>query len=144
MGAVAGASLGSRRGLRGAVAGAALGAAVLAATDAAARARQKPDEIPALWSRIAASAALAAPLGWLAERLGAGPTTVGGLTGTLGGALGVRPQKVALGPVWGVAAGRALGALGADGAATAALTMTGYRTLSAAVFRDPQVSLLAS
>ena len=142
IGGVAGAALGAGRGARGVAAGAAAGAAALAATDAAARARQQPDEIPALWSRIAASAALVAPLGWAAERLGAGPTAVGGLTGALGGALGVRPQKVALGPVWGLAAGRGLGAVGARGAATAALTMAGYRVLSAAVFRDPQVSLL--
>lgn len=142
IGAVAGAALGAGRGRRGVAAAAATGAAALAATDTAARARRKPDEIPALWSRIAASAALVAPLGWAAERLGAGPTAVGGLTGALGGALGVRPQKVALGPVWGVAAGRGLGALGARGAATAALTMAGYRTLSAAAFRDPQVTLL--
>jgi hypothetical protein len=142
IGAVAGAALGAGRGPRGVATAAAAGAAVLAATDTAARARQKPDEIPALWSRIAASAALVAPLGWAAERLGAGPTAVGGLTGALGGVLGVRPQKVALGPVWGLAAGRGLDALGARGAATAAVTMAGYRTLSAAVFRDPQVSLL--
>ena len=144
IGAVAGAALAAGRGARGVAAGAAAGAAALATIDTAARARQKPDEIPALWSRIAASAALVAPLGWAAERLGAGPTAVGGLTGTLGGVLGVRPQKVALGPVWGLAAGRGLGALGTRGAATAALTMAGYRLLSAAVFRDPQVSLLAT
>jgi hypothetical protein len=144
IGAVAGAALAAHRGPRAVAAGAALGAAALAATDAAARARQAPGEIPALWSRIAASAALVAPLGWAAERLGAGPVTVGGLTGTLGGVLGVRPQKVALGPVWGVAAGRALGRPGLHGAAVAAATMAGYRTLSALVFRDAQVSLVAT
>jgi hypothetical protein len=144
IGAVAGAALAAHRGPRAVAAGAALGAAALAATDAAARARQAPGEIPALWSRIAASAALVAPLGWAAERLGAGPVTVGGLTGTLGGVLGVRPQKVALGPVWGLAAGRALGRPGVHGAAVAAATMAGYRTLSALVFRDAQVSLVAT
>jgi hypothetical protein len=144
IGAAAGAAVAAGRGARAVAAGAALGAAALAATDAAARARQQPDEIPALWARIATSAALAAPLGWAAERLGAGPTAVGGLTGALGGTLGLRPQKVALGPVWGLAAGRVLGGLGAGGATTAAATMAGYRTLSAAVFRDAQVDLLAA
>ena len=144
IGALGGAALAAHRGRRAVAAGAALGAAALAATDAAARARQAPGEIPALWSRIAASAALVAPLGWAAERLGAGPVAVGGLTGALGGVLGVRPQKVALGPVWGLAAGRALDRHGVHGAAVAAATMTGYRTLSALVFRDAQVSLVAT
>ena len=35
-------------------------------SEAVARARQRPGEIPALWQRIATSAALAAPLGWAA------------------------------------------------------------------------------
>ena len=35
-----------------------------ALTDAVARARQRPGQIPALWSRIVMSAALLAPLGW--------------------------------------------------------------------------------
>ena len=65
MGATAGAALAAGRG-RGTVLAAGLaGAVALAATDAAARAVQRPNEIPALWSRIAASTALAAPLGWL-------------------------------------------------------------------------------
>jgi hypothetical protein len=46
--------------------------------------------------------------------------------------------------VWGVAAGRALGRPGLHGAAVAAATMAGYRTLSALVFRDAQVSLVAT
>ena len=72
------------------------------------RARQRPGEIPALWQRIATSAALAAPLGWVAGRFaGAGPVTVGTAVGTLSGLLGLRPQKVALGPLVGFAVGRA-------------------------------------
>jgi hypothetical protein len=72
------------------------------------------------------------------------------MTGALGGVLGVRPQKVALGPVWGLAAGHVLGRPGGSGrpglhgAAVAAATMAGYRTLSALVFRDAQVSLVAA
>jgi hypothetical protein len=69
---------------------------------------------------------------------------VGGLTGTLAGALGVRPQKVVAGPLVGAASGRALRAMGVrDGAAVATATMVAYRCLSAALFRDAQVSLLA-
>jgi hypothetical protein len=122
------------------LAGALAGAAGLAAIETTARARQKPGEIPPLWSRIAASTALAAPLGWTAGRLGAPPVAVATGTGALAGALGVRPQKVALGPVLGYGLGRVLRA--APPAAVAAATMLTYRVVSAAVFRDPQVTLL--
>lgn len=124
---------------------AAAGAAVLASAAAVARATQPPGEIPALWSRVLTSGALAAPLGRVLGRLGGlGPVGVGGLTGALAGALGVRPQKVVAGPLVGAVCGRALGALGVrDGAAVATATMVTYRCLSAAVFRDSQVSLLA-
>ncbi|HKY68812.1 MAG TPA: hypothetical protein VJM49_20660, partial [Acidimicrobiales bacterium] len=61
------------------------------------------------------------------------------------GLLGLRPQKVALGPVFGAAAGWALGRArpGVSPAVVAASTVTAYRTASALVFRDPQVTLLA-
>ena len=139
IGAVAGAAVGAGRApVRAAV----LGAAGMAAVEAVARARQKPDEIPALWSRIAASGALAAPAGWVAGRLGARPGAVAVGAGAVAGALGIRPQKVALGPVVGVVVGRLLG--GRVNAATlAAASVVGFRVLSAAVFRDAQVRLLA-
>src|SRR5215471_19366879 len=146
IGGVAGAALTSQRGPRAAGLGAAAGAAVLAASEAVARARQRPGEIPPLWSRIAASAALVAPLGWAAGRVtGAGPVAVGAATGTLAGLLGVRPQKVLLGPLFGAAVGRGLAARGqpVPASVTAAVTMTAYRVASALVFRDAQVSLLA-
>jgi hypothetical protein len=123
-----------------------MGAAALAGTDAAGRAVQRPNEIPPLWSRIATSTALAAPLGWLLDRAtGRRPVAVGVLIGSLASALGVRPQKVALGPVLGFAVGRLATAGGhrAQGAQVAAATMLTYRSVSAAVFRDGQVSLLA-
>jgi hypothetical protein len=145
IGGTAGVALtdGRDRGTR--VAGAAIGAAVLAAASVVARARQRPHEIPALWSRVLTSAALAAPLGTLLERAaGLGPTGVATATGVLAGALGVRPAKVLAGPLLGPACGRVLRRAGVvDGAAVAAVTMTAYRCLSAAVFRDPQVALLA-
>jgi hypothetical protein len=146
IGGMAGAALAGHRGARAAGVGTAAGAAALAACEAVARARQRPGEIPPLWARIATSAALVAPLGWAAGRVtGAGPVTVGAATGTLGGLLGIRPQKVLLGPLFGAAVGRGLAARGrpVPASVTAAVTMAAYRAASALVFRDAQVSLLA-
>src|SRR5690348_11643399 len=96
IGAVAGVALTGHRGVRAGIAGALAGATGLAVVEAVARARQRPGQIPAIWARIAASGALAAPLGWAAGRItGAGPEVVGTATGTVVGAMGVRPQKVA-------------------------------------------------
>jgi hypothetical protein len=157
LGALAGAALAAHRGRRAVVLGALGGAAGLAAVDAVARARQRPGEIPALWSRIIASGAVAAPLGWAADRLaGAGPVPVATVAGAAAGAMGLRPQKVLLGPVVGVAVGGGLAGLrraraagrgsagpGVPGAVAAAAAVTGFRTVSAVLFRDPQLSLLA-
>jgi len=149
IGAAAGATI-AGGGPRRAAGGAATGAIVLGAADALARARRRPNEIPALWARIATSSALVAPLGWAAGRLAEpGPVALGAATGTLAGLLGVRPVKVALGPVFGAgigagfAAAAAAGARPARPALVAAATMAAYRTASAALFPDPQVSLLA-
>jgi hypothetical protein len=146
VGAAAGAALAASRGRWAAAAGAGVGAAALTASDRLARRAQRPGEIPPLWSRIAASAALVAPAGWAAERLtGAGPAAIATGTGALAGALGIRPQKVLFGPLFGVAAGRlfAMGGRRPPAAVVAALTMVGYRVVSPLVFRTPQVSLLA-
>jgi hypothetical protein len=115
----------------------------MGAVEAVARARQRPGEIPELWSRIAMSAAMAAPAGWLAGVAGAGPVLIGTGTGALAGAIGIRPQKVALGPVVGAAVGLAASGHGVPAAAVASGTILAFRTASAALFRDPQVSLLA-
>ena len=144
IGGLAGLTLRSHRGARQAAAGAAAGAVALAVADAVARARQRPNEIPALWARIATSAALAAPAGWSVGRLsGAGPRAVGVTTGAVAGLLGIRPQKVVLGPLVGLAVGQSLTRRGAPGSVVAASTVLAFRVLSAAVFRDAQVSLLA-
>jgi hypothetical protein len=149
MGALAGAALAAHRGPRAAFAGALAGAAGLSAVDAVARARQRPGEIPALWSRIIASGAVAAPLGWAADRVtGAGPVPVATMAGAAAGALGLRPQKVLLGPVVGAAVGLGLAGLSRQGqavpgAVAAAAAVVGFRTASALLFRDPQLSLLA-
>ncbi|MCM3885192.1 hypothetical protein, partial [Frankia sp. R82] len=88
------------------------------------------------------------PVGRMAERaVGAGPVAVGTATGAVAGMLGLRPQKVLLGPVFGAALGTAAARLPGrrrvPAAALAAATMASWRTLSALVFSDAQVSLLA-
>ena len=148
LGALAGAALAAHRGRRAVVLGALSGAAGLAAVDAVARARQQPGEIPALWSRIIASGAVAAPLGWAVDRFaGVGPVPVATVAGAAAGALGLRPQKVLLGPVVGAVTGVGLAGLrrgrGVPGAVAAAAAVVGFRVASAVLFRDPQVSLLA-
>jgi hypothetical protein len=146
LGGLAGATVTSDRGRFSWIAGAAAGALGLVLVDSVARARQKQGEIPALWSRIAASAAIATPLGWVAGRLaGAGPLVTATGAGTAAGALGLRPQKVALGPVVGVAVGMTLRArrTPAGAALAAGAAVLAFRSLSALLFREEQVSLLA-
>lgn len=147
IGGVAGAVLAARAGRLGAALSTIGGATLLAAAKAIARARKRsPIENQALWYRILASGAMVAPLGWLAGRTtSATPTQVGTATGLFAGLLGVRPQKVILGPLVGVAIGRGLEARGRrpSPAAVATVTAVAYRTVSAAVFRDAQVTLLA-
>jgi hypothetical protein len=146
IGGTAGAALGAHRGRRAAGRTAMVAAAALTASEAVARARQRPGEIPPLWQRIATSAALVAPLGWAAGRLTrAGPIAIGALTGALGGVLGIRPQKVVFGPLFGAAAGWALTLRRRPppAAVVASTTMLAYRVASALLFRDAQVTLLA-
>ena len=146
IGALAGATLGARRGLRGVTGGAVIGAAGLGMIEAVARARQKPGQIPARWARIIASGAVAAPAGWLGGRVtGAGPVAVGAVSGAVAGGLGLRPQKVALGPVVGAALGAGFAAFDrkANPALVAATTVTAFRVMSTVVFPDEQISLLA-
>jgi hypothetical protein len=91
------------------------------------------------------SGAIAAPLGWLFALTGAGPVLVAAVSGAVAGALGLRPQKVLLGPVVGLAVGLAFSA-GGDGvppALVAATAVVAYRIVAALLFRDAQVSLLA-
>jgi hypothetical protein len=144
IGGLAGASLAARRGPRSACGAAIVGAVGLGASEAVARALQKEGEIPALWQRIAVSTALAAPLGWLGGKVsGAGPRTVGLATGAVAGAMGLRPQKVAMGPLVGLGVGHSLARTSAPPAVVASAAVLAQRTLSALVFRDAQVTLLA-
>ena len=146
IGGLAGVALTAHRGRAAAAVGALAGAAGLGAAEAVARARQRPGEIPALWSRILMSGALAAPLGWAADRLaGVGPVPVATAAGAAAGALGLRPQKVLLGPAAGAAIGLGLSRRRPQvaGSVAAAAAVVGYRATSALLFRDPQVSLVA-
>jgi hypothetical protein len=147
IGGLAGASLVGHRGRTAVAFGALVGAGGLAVSERIARARQRPGEIPPLFQRIAVSSAIAAPLGWAAGRLTrAGPRAIGVLFGGVAGTLGVRPQKVAMGPFVGAAVGAALDRGGrhrTPPSVVAAATVLTFRSLSALVFRDEQVSLLA-
>jgi hypothetical protein len=149
IGGLAGAALTAQRGPRAAAAGALAGAGGLGVAEAVARARQRPGEIPALWARIITSGALAAPLGWAADRVTrAGAVPIATAAGAAAGALGLRPQKVLLGPVAGAAVGLGLEGLAGrtgrvPGSVAAAGAVVGYRTAAALLFRDPQLSLLA-
>ncbi|HMG42680.1 MAG TPA: hypothetical protein VK611_15200 [Acidimicrobiales bacterium] len=108
VGALAGLALARRRRPVWALAGGAL----LAASEVVARRRQRPGEIPALEHRILVSGALASVAGWVAGRVTpAGPVAVGAGAGAVAGAMGLRPQKVVAGPLFGAALGRVLAAL---------------------------------
>ena len=63
----------------------------------------------------------------------------------MAGGLGLRPQKVALGPALGAAVGGAfeLRDRAAEPAVVAATSVVAFRVLSALLFRDPQLSMLA-
>jgi hypothetical protein len=146
IGATGGLALCAHRGARAGALGALTGASVLTVSEAVARRLQRPGEIPALWHRILTSGALAAPVGWAAGRwTRATPLAVGAGAGTVAGALGVRPQKVALGPVLGALTGGILGRANPrmPAAIVAGTTVLAYRIASAAIFRDAQVTLRA-
>jgi hypothetical protein len=145
IGGVAGAALAPRSNRVAAALSTIGGASLLVGAKAVARTRRRGIENQALWYRILSTGALVAPLGWLAGKTRAGPTQIGTATGLLAGLLGVRPQKVVLGPLVGAAVGRGLAAGGRrpSPAAVATVTLVLYRMLSAAVFRDAQLKLLA-
>ena len=141
LGAVAGAAVGAGRApVRGAV----VGAAGMAAVEAVARARQKPDEIPALWSRIAASGAVAAPAG-LGGRSGRAPGRWrSGTAPARSPARSGSGRRRSRSGRWSAPrSGRLLRRAAVNTATVAAATVVAFRVVSAAVFRDPQVRLLA-
>ena len=146
VGGLAGLALRSDRRPTNRVAAAGAGAVVLGVSEAVARRLQRPNQIPALWHRILMTAALAAPPGWVAGRLwGPNPVTVGASAGAVAGAMGLRPQKVLLGPIFGAGVGWLLAKRNPEvpPAVVASTAVLAYRVVSAATFRDEQVSLLA-
>jgi len=146
VGGLAGLTIASAAGRRARLVAAVAGAGALALSETVARRRQQPGEIPPLWHRILATGAIAAPLGWAVGRATrAGPVAVATGAGALVGAVGLRPQKVVLGPLFGMAFGSALARLSPrlPAAVAASSTVIAYRIVSAAVFRDAQVTLLA-
>lgn len=146
IGALAGAALTERLRPRTRVAAALAGGLVLGGAEVVARRRQRPNEIPAFWMRVLTTGAMAAPLGWLAGRSAkVTPLTIATGAGALAGAAGVRPQKVVLGPLFGLAVGNGLRRVDPrmPGGVVAAATVAAYRLTSAALFRDEQVALLA-
>jgi hypothetical protein len=70
---------------------------------------------------------------------------VGIVSGGVAGGIGLRPQKVALGPAVGAAVGGAFALRDRDAepALVAATSVVAFRVLSALLFRDPQVTMLA-
>ena len=74
--------------------------------------------------------------------MGRRPIAIAAGAGTVAGALGLRPQKVALGPVVGAAVGRPSPASTPTRPRPpiASATVLAYRVASAAIFRDAQVS----
>jgi hypothetical protein len=147
IGALGGAALASGFGWWWVLAGTLAGAIAVAITDRVARARLRPNEIPALWSRIVAGVVIAAAFGWLLGLIpGVGPVLAAIIAGTAAGLLGLRPQKVALGPVVGAGVGFGLWAISpsTSTAIAAAVAVGVFRLVSAAVFRDPQVTLVAA
>ena len=147
IGALAGASLAAGRGLRRTTAGVLTGATVLAAVEAVARARQRPGEIPALWQRIAdqrrarRAAGLGRPGGSPAP--GRSPSAPWPARWPARWGSGRRRSRWARSSARPSARRSRRGDAGRAGGGGGGSTVVGYRTLSAAVFRDAQVSLLA-
>ena len=146
LGAVAGAALMGRRGARAAVRGAAAGGLSWASRKLCRGHGSGPARFLSCGRASSPAARWPPPAGWAGGRLsGAGPLTVGTLSGAVAGGLGLRPQKVALGPAVGAAVGGAfeLRDRAAEPAVVAATSVVAFRVLSALLFRDPQVSMLA-
>src|SRR4051794_28503069 len=84
IGVAAGAALAAGSGRRSVTRAAAAGAVAIAAVDAVGGLQRRPNKTPPFWTRLIASAAVAAPLGWAVNRVtGAGPTAIGVVTGSL-------------------------------------------------------------
>ena len=148
LGATSGAVLGAAIDGVGAGVGAVVGAAVYAPAEVITTMSRSAGEIKPLWQRIFSSALLMALFGWLLGLI-YGPdellaTAI--ISGGLLGLLGLRPGKVALGLLVGVAIGLLFEALdaGLDSALVAAAVAIVYRVAAAIAYRDrPLVRVMA-
>lgn len=144
-GAAAGAALGDGTGI-GALWGAIAGGAFFGIGEGVTDAVRRPGHPkPRAW-RILAGAANAAILGWLADLIlpSWNLVLVGGLFGLLAGLLGLRPGKMLLGPVVGLAVGLAFELAWPSAAFSwpAALTFLVYRSVAVWLFREDQTEIM--
>ena len=148
LGAGSGAVLGAAIDGVGAGVGAVVGAGVYAPAEVITTMRRSAGEIKPLWQRIFGSALLMALFGWLLSLIyGADELLLTGIiSGAFLGLLGLRPGKVALGLLIGVALGALFEALdaGLESAAMAAAVAIVYRVAAAIAYRDrPLVRVMA-
>jgi hypothetical protein len=147
LGAASGAVIGDAIDGVGAGAGALIGAVLYAPAEAITSMTRGVAATKPLWYRIVSSALLMAIFGWLLGVAGANaPLIVAVVSGALLGLLGLRPVKVALGVLVGVALGLLFEAVAADGkpALVAAGVAIAYRVIAAIAFRGrPLVRVMA-
>ena len=148
LGAASGAVLGDAIGGVGAGVGAVVGAAMYAPAEVITTMSRGAAAIKPLWQRIFSSALLMALFGWLLGLIYGpdAPLLTAIISGALLGLLGLRPAKVALGLVVGVALGVLFEALdaGVESALVAASVAIVYRVVAAVAYRDrPLVRVMA-
>jgi hypothetical protein len=148
LGAASGAVIGDAIDGVGAGLGAAIGAVVLAPLEAFASTRRAPGKPNPLWNRIISSALLMAIFGWVLGLIyGSGePLLTAIISGAFIGVLGLRPAKLALGVLVGVALGLVFAAPASppEPALVAAAVALAYRVLSAIAYRNrPLVRIMA-
>ena len=148
LGAASGAVLGDAIDGVGAGVGALIGAALYAPAELITSIRKGPSELKPLWQRILSGALLMALFGWVLGLIYGpdAPLPTAIISGALLGLLGLRPAKVALGLLVGVALGVLFEALdgGVESALVAASVAIVYRVVAAVAYRDrPLVRVMA-
>jgi hypothetical protein len=148
LGAASGAVLGDAIDGVGVGPGAVIGALLLAPAEAITGIRRGPAEVQPLWLRILSSTLLMAVFGWLLGLLYGSdePLLTAIISGALVGLLGLRPAKVALGLLVGVALGFVFQALDSapEPALIAAAVTLAYRVIAAVAYRGrPLVRVMA-
>ena len=146
LGAAGGAVLGAAISGVGAGVGAVVGALLYAPAEAITTLRRAAAEPKPIWQRIFASALLMALFGWLVGFVYDEPLFIAVVSGALLGLLGLRPLKLALGLVVGLALGALFKTVEADAepALVAAAVTIVYRVIAAVAYRDrPLVRIMA-